>query len=102
MQKDFAIDESKLNESQLTLSAKMGIAIGSQHLKRSVFDCKECHIECSASKIVYENVGFLASLVHSKSNGCGCWLVDDTLHVQTSNGTSILREDEDKPVAVDG
>ena len=81
---------------ELTLSAEMSIAIGGQHLERSVFDGEEGHIECSASEIVHENVGFLAFLVHSESKRSGCWLVDDALNVQTGDGTSILREKQGK------
>mmetsp|Transcript_14226 Transcript_14226/g.20747 ORF Transcript_14226/g.20747 Transcript_14226/m.20747 type:complete len:98 (-) Transcript_14226:513-806(-) len=68
----------------------MGVSVGCKHLKHTVVNCQESHIKCSTSKIKHQNVGFSSSLVHAVGDGRGCGLVDDTLHLHSRDGTSIL------------
>ena len=68
----------------------MGISVGGENLKDSVVDGEESDIESTASKIEDEDVGLPAGLVHSVCDGSGGGFVDDTLHLETGDGTGIL------------
>ena len=69
----------------------MSVTIGSFDLENTFLDGEERYIESTTSKIENENVSLLSLLsIKTVSNGSGCWLVDDSQHVDTSDGTSIL------------
>merc|ERR1712184_235268 len=72
-------------------STQVSVSIGSLDFKDSILNGKEGHIESATTKIENEDVLLtLALLVKTVGNGGSGGLVDDTLHVEASDGTSIL------------
>ena len=72
------------------LSSQVGISVGGQHLKDSVVNGQEGHIEGSSAQVKDKDIGFSSGLVHAVGNGGGSGFVDDTLNLHTRNGSGIL------------
>jgi len=73
------------------LTTEMGVAVGGLDLEDTVLNSKEGHIESATTEIEDEHVLLtLASFVKTVGDGSGGGLVDDTLHVEASDGTSVL------------
>jgi len=73
------------------LTTKMGVTIGGLDLEDTFLNGEEGDIESTTSEIEDENVAFTFSLfVETVGNSSGGGLVDDTLNIETSNGTSVL------------
>jgi len=69
----------------------MGVAVGGLDLEDAVLNGEEGHIESATTEIEDEHVLLtLASFVKTVGDGGGGGLVDDTLHVEASDGTSVL------------
>ena len=71
------------------IAAQVGITIGSQNFSNAIAHLDDGNIERTTAQVVNHDllVGFLINAVSQRS--CGR-LVDDTLYVQTSNGTGVL------------
>ena len=73
------------------LSTEMGVTVGGLNLEDTLVNGEEGDIEGTTSEIEDEDVFLtLGSLVETVSNGSGGWLVDDSLDVETGDGTGIL------------
>ena len=68
----------------------MVVACGSQNLYNAVTDFQNGNIERAAAQIVYHDL-LLIFLIYAVCQCCGSRLVDDTLYIQASDLTSILR-----------
>ena len=84
---DAVVDEDVVE----ILTTEMGVAIGSLDLEDTVLNGEEGDIEGATTEIEDEHVLLTLTLfVEAVSNSGGGGLVDDTLHVEASNGTGIL------------
>jgi hypothetical protein len=73
------------------LTTEMGVAIGGLDLEDTILNGEEGHIESATSKIEDEYILLtLASLIKTVCDGSGSRLVDDALHVKTSNCSGVL------------
>ena len=73
------------------LTTEMGVAVGGLDLEDAVLNGEEGHIEGATTEIEDEHVLLTLTLfVEAVSDSGGGGLVDDTLHVEASNGTGIL------------
>lgn len=68
----------------------MSVSIGSNHFEDSIVDGQEGHIEGSTAKIKHKDVLLTILLVQAIGNGSSCGLVDNSHHIQSSNGSGIL------------
>jgi len=69
----------------------VGVTVGSLDLEDALFDGKERNIKGTTTEIEDEDVALtLILLVESVGNGSSGWLVNDSLDVQTSDGSGIL------------
>mmetsp|Transcript_34381 Transcript_34381/g.60428 ORF Transcript_34381/g.60428 Transcript_34381/m.60428 type:complete len:261 (-) Transcript_34381:53-835(-) len=73
------------------LSSQVGVTSRGLNLENSLFDREKGDIKSSATEIKDEDVLLLTLLVQTIGNGRGCGLVDDPQHVESRNGSSILR-----------
>jgi len=72
-------------------TTKMGVTIGSFDFEDTIFNGEKGHVKSTTTKIEDENVLLtLTLLVETVSNSGGSRLVDDTLDVEASDGSSIL------------
>jgi len=72
-------------------STQVSVAISCLDFKDAVFDCKERHVKGTTTKVEDQYVSFtLVLLVETVCNGSSCWLVDDSLHVEACDGSSIF------------
>jgi len=71
------------------LTTKMGITSGGDNLENAVVDGQKGNIEGTATKIVDDDVLFTL-LVQTVGDSRGGRLIDNTLNVETGNGTGIL------------
>jgi len=60
-----------------------------ENLKDFVFNAKKWHVKCTTSKIKYKNVLFFF-LVHAICDRGSCWLIDNSLNVESSNCSGVL------------
>ena len=73
------------------LTTKMGVSTSGLDLEHTTLDGEEGHIECATTQVEDEYVLLgLCSLVETVGDSGSGGLVDDTKHVQTGDGTSIL------------
>ncbi|GMR52836.1 hypothetical protein PMAYCL1PPCAC_23031, partial [Pristionchus mayeri] len=73
------------------LSSEMGVSSSGLDLEDSVLNGEDGHIEGSSSEIEDEHVALSASLlVETVSDSGGRGLVDDSEHVEASDGTGVL------------
>mmetsp|Transcript_38990 Transcript_38990/g.67469 ORF Transcript_38990/g.67469 Transcript_38990/m.67469 type:complete len:219 (+) Transcript_38990:288-944(+) len=69
----------------------MGVSCGGLHLKYTVVNVQEGHIEGSTTKVEDKDVLFLrGASVQAVGNGRRSGFVDNTLHFQTSDGAGVL------------
>jgi len=72
-------------------STQVSVAISCLDFKDAVFDCKEGHVKGATTEVEDQYVSFsLVLLVETVCNGSSCWLVDDPLHVEACDGSSIF------------
>ena len=72
-------------------TTEMGVTIGGLDLENTVLNGEERHIESATSEIEDENVLLtLSSLIKTVCDCGGSRLVDDALHVETSNGAGVF------------
>jgi hypothetical protein len=73
------------------LSSQMSVTIGCDDLEDTVVDGQEGDIEGTTTQVEDQDVLLsTALLVKAVGDCCGCWLVDDTDHVESSDGASVL------------
>jgi len=73
------------------LTTQVGVTIGSLDLEDTVIDGQEGNVESSTTQVENQNVALTSSLfVKAISNSGGSWLVNDSLNIQTGNGTSVF------------
>jgi hypothetical protein len=73
------------------LTTQVGVTIGGLNLEDTFLNGEEGDIESTTSEIEDENVALTFSLfVETVGNSGSGGLVDDTLNIETSNGTSVL------------
>ncbi|ETV66165.1 hypothetical protein H257_17317 [Aphanomyces astaci] len=60
------------------------------HFKDAFFDRQQRHIKGPAAQVENQHVAFATLLVQTVRDGGGRGFVDDTQHVQASNGTGVL------------
>lgn len=73
------------------LTTQVGVAVGSLDLENTIFDREEGYIEGTTTKVENEDVALtLVLLVQSVCDGSCSRLVNDSLHVEACNGTSVL------------
>mmetsp|Transcript_7233 Transcript_7233/g.8240 ORF Transcript_7233/g.8240 Transcript_7233/m.8240 type:complete len:96 (+) Transcript_7233:24-311(+) len=73
------------------LTTQMGVTSCCFHFKNSFFNCEKRDIKGSTSKIKDQHILFVSLLIKTVCNCRGCWLVDDTKHIQSRNCSRILR-----------
>mmetsp|Transcript_1517 Transcript_1517/g.3274 ORF Transcript_1517/g.3274 Transcript_1517/m.3274 type:complete len:414 (+) Transcript_1517:607-1848(+) len=72
------------------LSSQVSVSVGGDNLEDTVVDGEKGNIEGSTSKIEHEDVLLSALVVKTVGDGSSSGLIDDTEHIQTGDGTSIL------------
>merc|ERR1740127_35285 len=73
------------------LTSQMRVTGSGLHFEDAILDREEGHIEGAATHVVNEDVAFAAGLlVKTICDGCCSGLVDDTEHIETSDGTSVF------------
>ncbi|KAH3670626.1 hypothetical protein OGAPHI_001141 [Ogataea philodendri] len=74
------------------LTSQVGVTGSSLNGENTTSNVQQGNIESSSTKVENQNVFLLLGLTSTKtvSNGGSSRLVDDSQHVQTSNGTSVL------------
>ena len=72
------------------LSSQMCVTACGHHLKDPVVNGQDGHIKGATTQVKHQDVVLAALLVKAIGNSCCCGFVDDTLHSQTSNDSSIL------------
>ena len=81
------IDENVIK----VFTTEMGVAICGLDFKDAILNGEERHIESASTKIENEHILFtLTGLVKAVSDCGGSRLVDDTLHIETSNSAGVL------------
>ena len=84
---DAEVDEDVVE----VLTTQVGVAIGGLDLENTILNGEEGHVKSATTKIEDENVLLaLTLLVETVSDSGSGGLVDDTGHVEASNGTGIL------------
>ena len=68
----------------------MGITIGREHLEHTTTELEDRDIECTTTEVEHGNLHILVSLIHTVCQSSSSGLVDDTLHVEACNLTSLL------------
>mmetsp|Transcript_30534 Transcript_30534/g.65782 ORF Transcript_30534/g.65782 Transcript_30534/m.65782 type:complete len:637 (+) Transcript_30534:186-2096(+) len=73
------------------LPTEMRVASCGLHLEDAVLDLQERHVESAPTHVVDEHeLGVLALCIQAVGQGCCCGFIDDSDHVQTTDGTCIL------------
>uniref|UniRef100_K3X9Q6 Uncharacterized protein n=1 Tax=Globisporangium ultimum (strain ATCC 200006 / CBS 805.95 / DAOM BR144) TaxID=431595 RepID=K3X9Q6_GLOUD len=72
-------------------TTQVSVTSGSLDFEDTFLNAQQRHIEGTTTKIEDEHVALTALLVQTVRNSGGRRLVNDTEHVQTGNGTGILR-----------
>merc|ERR1719158_1633721 len=73
------------------LTTQVSVTVGGLDLEDTFLDGEEGDIEGTTTKIENEDVSLLSLLaIKTVGDGGGGWLVDDSEHVDTSDGSSIL------------
>ena len=71
------------------ITAETVIACGCQHFKYSIANFQNGYIECTAAKVVNEDL-LVSFFIHTVSKSCCRRFVDDTQYIETCNLTCIL------------
>merc|ERR1712216_680473 len=73
------------------LTTQVSVAVGGDHLKHTVVDGQERHIERATTKVKNKDILLAALVVKAIGNSGSRGLVDDAEHVQAGDGASVLR-----------
>mmetsp|Transcript_22237 Transcript_22237/g.33898 ORF Transcript_22237/g.33898 Transcript_22237/m.33898 type:complete len:144 (+) Transcript_22237:1596-2027(+) len=60
------------------------------NLEYTIIDVKQCYIKGSSTQIKHQYCFFAILFIQSICNSCSSGFVNDTLHSESSNGSSIL------------
>ena len=72
-------------------TTQMGVTSSGLHLKDSILNCQQRHIESASTHVVDQHISLpSALLVKTISDGSGSRLVDDAQHVHAWNGACIF------------
>mmetsp|Transcript_120716 Transcript_120716/g.352556 ORF Transcript_120716/g.352556 Transcript_120716/m.352556 type:complete len:223 (-) Transcript_120716:220-888(-) len=71
------------------LASQVRVTVRGDHLKHSVVNGQEGHVEGAPTQVVYQDV-LLRLLVKAVRNGSGCRLIDDAQNIHAGNGARIL------------
>mmetsp|Transcript_12613 Transcript_12613/g.18091 ORF Transcript_12613/g.18091 Transcript_12613/m.18091 type:complete len:277 (+) Transcript_12613:1288-2118(+) len=72
------------------LSSQVGISSSGLDLKDSLLNGQKRHIKSSSTKIENQDILLLALLIKTVGNGSSGGLVNDTQHIESSDGTGVL------------
>ena len=72
------------------ISAEVCITVGSEYFEYAVTKLEYGYIECTAAKVVNEDLLASVVLVKSVCKGCSCRLVDDSLNIKSCNLSCVL------------
>mmetsp|Transcript_20287 Transcript_20287/g.42438 ORF Transcript_20287/g.42438 Transcript_20287/m.42438 type:complete len:128 (-) Transcript_20287:468-851(-) len=87
----FEVLEEVINHAVVEiLTSQVGVTSRGLHLKDTLLDGEEGNIKGSTTKVENEDVLLIALLVQTIRDGRSSGLVDDTEHVESRNGTSVL------------
>mmetsp|Transcript_79712 Transcript_79712/g.185080 ORF Transcript_79712/g.185080 Transcript_79712/m.185080 type:complete len:98 (+) Transcript_79712:1372-1665(+) len=64
------------------LTTQARVTCHSLHLKDSILDRQERHIACSSAQVKHKHVLLLRTPVQAVRDCRGCWLINDSQHVQ--------------------
>lgn len=68
----------------------MSVTVCCYYFKDTIINCQQRDIKCSSSKIKHQDIFLSFFLVQSISNCSSSGLIDDSHHIETSNGSGIL------------
>ncbi|KAK3037836.1 hypothetical protein RJ639_031877 [Escallonia herrerae] len=75
------------------LPSKVSVTCCGLHFNYTLFNSEKRDIKSTTTKIENENIlctNISSFLLHTISEGSICWLIDDSLYIETSNSSSIL------------
>mmetsp|Transcript_18509 Transcript_18509/g.40283 ORF Transcript_18509/g.40283 Transcript_18509/m.40283 type:complete len:256 (+) Transcript_18509:402-1169(+) len=85
------ISEEIVNHSVIEIfSSQMGISSGCLDFKNSFLNGQKRDIECTTSQIENKYILFVSLLVQTVRDGSGSGFIDDTKHIESRDGSSIL------------
>jgi hypothetical protein len=71
-------------------ASKMGVSVGALNFEHAFVDGEHAHIEGAATQIKHQNGLLTSLLVQAVCDGSSSGLVDDALHTESGDGSSIL------------
>ena len=72
------------------ITTEFVIPCSCQYIKDTITKFKDRYVECTTTKVEYQDFFFFISLIQTISKGCCCWFVDDTFYFKTSDFTSVF------------
>ena len=73
------------------VATEVGVAIRREHFKHATAEFENRDIESTTTEVEHGDFHILVGLIDTVSQGCSRRLVDDALHVQTGNLSSLFR-----------
>ena len=84
------LDEVVHDSVVKVFSSQVSVTSCGHHLKDAVVNGEDGHIKGATTQVEHQDVVLATLLVKAVGNGCCCGLIDDALHSQTSNDSSIF------------